>query len=122
MFCVDHLTPTGAVTVQVRVDKVSDLMSITETTYLKKGCGLPRKQEQLAEESGEDPGEEKEEGGGQDDVAAGEQQRRRGRRELGDLYVTVTPVWDDTPPTVWRHFLQVRRYLPRQQSGRQTHS
>lgn len=56
------------------MDKVSDVLSLTEVTYLKKGFGLPK--------------------------GVGEEQR-------GDLHVSLDPQWENTPPTVWEHFLQV---------------
>jgi hypothetical protein len=60
------------------VDKVSDVLSLTEVTYLKKGFGLPK--------------------------GVGEEQR-------GDLHVSLDPQWENTPPTVWEHFLQVRPWV-----------
>lgn len=69
----EHITTLDGRETEVHVDRVSDVLSVTEATYVKKGYGLPR---------------------------------GVGLQERGDLYVSLEPRWDDTPPSVWEHFLQ----------------
>ena len=69
---------------QVRVDKVTDVTNVTELTFLKKHCGIPK---EIYPFYNNDTPLKKE--------------------QLGDLYVTITPEWVDTPASVWEYFLKV---------------